>query len=99
TDCETRTCQGNACGLAFQPAGTLTSVQTPGDCQVNQCDGAGNIVQAPSNGDVPPDDGNQCTGEVCNNGSPAHPPEPIDAGCNQNGGAFCNGAGACVQCN
>ncbi len=48
---------------------------------------------------MPADDGNQCTGEVCSAGVPSHPAQPVDTACNQGGGAFCNGAGSCVQCN
>jgi hypothetical protein len=99
TDCTSRTCISNACGFAFQPAGTVTSSQVAGDCQVNQCDGAGNSMSVASNGDVPADDGIQCTAEVCNAGLPAHPAKPVNTACNQNGGAFCSAAGACVECN
>ena len=99
TDCQARSCTANACGLAFQPAGTVTSTQTQGDCQVNQCDGAGNVVSVASNGDVPADDGNACTSEVCNNGVPSHPAVPVNTPCSQGGGSFCSAAATCVQCN
>ena len=99
TDCRARSCSGNACGFTFQSAGTVTSMQTAGDCQVNQCDGAGNVVQANANGDVPADDGSQCTSDVCTNGAPAHPAKPLDTACNQNGGTLCSALGVCVECN
>ncbi len=99
TDCETRSCTANTCGFTFQPAGTVTSTQTPGDCKVNQCDGSGNIVAVTANGDVPADDGNQCTGEVCTAGVPSHPAVPVNTACNQGGGSFCSAVAICVQCN
>jgi hypothetical protein len=72
---------------------------TPGDCHTNQCDGSGNVVaNAVDNADVPADDGNQCTAEVCKAGAPAHPARSAGAACTQSGGSQCNGAGACVQC-
>jgi hypothetical protein len=99
TDCQTRSCTANTCGIAFQPAGTMTSVQTPGDCQVNQCDGAGNVRQAVANADVPADDGNQCTSDVCAAGAPSHPTKAVNTACNQNGGSVCSAFGACAECN
>src|SRR4029079_15045737 len=73
TDCQTRTCSANTCGISFAPPGTPTSSQAPGDCHQNQCDGSGNIVNAVDNSDLPADDGNQCTSEACNSGVPSHP--------------------------
>jgi hypothetical protein len=99
TDCQTRSCTGNSCGFSFQPAGTMTSAQTAGDCQVNQCDGAGNVIQSAANTDAPADDGNQCTSDVCVAGAPSHPAKAIDTACNQNGGSFCSAFGTCAECN
>ncbi len=97
TACRTRTCNANACGFSFAPAGTVTPTQTAGDCKENQCDGAGNIVGAAANGDVPVD-GNQCTDDVCNKGVASNPPAASGTACTQGGGSLCNGAGTCVQC-
>jgi hypothetical protein len=99
TECKTRTCNSNTCGTSFQPNGYVTPTQVAGDCKVRQCDGAGNFVQAISNGDIPADDGNQCTDEVCNAGTPSHPNKAANTTCNQNGGSFCSAVGTCVQCN
>ena len=65
------------CGFSFTAAGSVTASQTPGDCHANQCDGAGNITAAVDNTDVPADDGNPCTGEVCIAGVPSHPADRI----------------------
>jgi hypothetical protein len=98
TECSVRSCMSNTCGISNLPPGTPTSMQAPGDCKVNQCDGLGNVVVAADNTDLPPDDGNQCTLDVCTAGAPAHPASSPGAPCSQMGGAVCNGAGACVQC-
>ncbi len=97
-ECKTATCSANTCGFSFVPNGSLTPTQTTGDCQVNQCDGAGNVVQAVSNGDAP-NDNNDCTGNVCTNGVPSNPALAINTACGPGGASFCNGAGACVACN
>ncbi len=99
TECKTRTCNSGACGTNNTAAGTPTSAQTLGDCKVNQCDGAGNIVAVNASADAPADDGNQCTNEVCTSGVPSHPAKPMDSACNQNGGSFCTATGSCVGCN
>src|SRR5262249_44210849 len=44
TACATRTCTANVCGFSFAASGTSTMPQTAGDCQVQVCDGAGNVV-------------------------------------------------------
>ena len=97
TECHTRTCSGNTCGVNNVGAGTATLAQTANDCLKNQCDGAGNIVSATDTVDVPVDDGNQCTGETCVGSTPSHPNAAAGSACNQGGGTFCNGAGACVS--
>ena len=98
TECRTRTCTGGSCGVSYTPGGTAVTSQTAGDCHVNQCDGAGAITNAVNDADVPVD-GNQCTSDLCNSGAPSNPPAPVNTSCSQNGGAFCNGATACVACN
>src|SRR5439155_1136187 len=40
----------------------------------------------------------QCTNDVCTNGTPSNPPLAAGASCSQNGGTVCSGQGACVQC-
>lgn len=98
TDCHMRTCTSHTCGVNNVVSGTATSSQTGGDCRVNQCDGAGAIVNVADDSDVPADDGQQCTSDVCTSGAPSHPPLASGTTCSQGGGAVCNGAGACVEC-
>jgi hypothetical protein len=95
-ECQVASCNSNTCGFNNVAPGTVTTSQTPGDCKQGQCDGNGAIVQANFDTDVPADDGNQCTGEVCTTGSASHPPVAAGTACNQNGGTECNASGACV---
>ena len=97
TECQTRTCAASVCGVSFTAAGTATNAQATGDCKKNQCNGAGAIVSATDNSDVPVD-ANACTSDVCTNGAPSNPPTASGSACNQMGGVVCNGASVCVQC-
>ena len=96
-ECHWRTCTGGVCGTGYAVQGTPLAQQTPGDCRLAVCDGSGNTSQSPDNGDVPVD-GNDCTADQCTNGQPSNPPFGSGTPCSQNGGAVCNGGGACVQC-
>ena len=96
TECQTRTCTVGVCGVANAAAGTPTATQTAGDCKQNECDGAGAIVAANHDADLP-SDGFQCTSDVCAAGVPSNPPLAAGAVCTQNSGTMCDGAGACVS--
>ncbi len=89
TDCSTRTCLGNTCGNNFTASGTPTSAQTAGDCQQVQCNGSGGTMSVAFNTDLPPDEPNACTSEVCNAGVPEHPPVM--------NGTSCNDGNSCTQ--
>ncbi len=56
------------------PAGTPVAAQTGGDCLKSVCDGSGAISAVPDDADLPSDDGDDCTDDVCKSGVPAHPP-------------------------
>jgi hypothetical protein len=96
TECATRTCTAGVCGMNDVAAGTPTSMQTPGDCLVNQCDGAGNIVSVPDDSDTPPSS-NQCAGGTCKNGVLSTGNAAQGTACTQSGGALCDGQGNCTQ--
>ena len=98
TECQKRTCLNNVCGVAFTAAGTPTAAQTAGDCKQNQCNGAGAIVSANQNADVP-SDAFQCTADTCNGGVATFTPVASGTACNQNNGTLCDATGDCVQCN
>jgi hypothetical protein len=97
TACQTRTCSAGLCGFSYMPLGTFVSDPTPGDCQRDECNGAGVITSYAYNTDLPVD-GNTCTNDVCTTGAPSNPPVASGTACNQNGGTSCNGAGVCVGC-
>jgi hypothetical protein len=93
TECVTYTCTNGVCGATFTAAGTPVTNQTAGDCRQNVCNGSGAIVSAIDNTDLPLDDGNPCTQQVCNAGVPSYPNSPPGTPCP---GGMCNGAGVCV---
>lgn len=98
TFCRTIICDDGTCGSDDEPAGTALPAadQTDNDCQEVQCNGAGFPQGFADDDDLPLDDGNDCTEEVCNAGNPGHDDLPLDTPCN---GGVCDGAGACVECN
>lgn len=95
TECSSRTCVAQACGVASQPSGTQVTTQTAGDCHRNQCDGLGAVTSAVDDTDVPVD-GNPCTLDVCSSGVPSNPFAPQRTSCG--GAKMCDGNGACVDC-
>ena len=97
TECQTRTCAAGVCGVSNAASGKLVSMQTAGDCQVNQCDGNGAVQTVPDNADVPVD-GETCTKDLCTNGVPANPPEDVGTACSEGSGTQCDGAGKCAAC-
>lgn len=96
TECQTITCTDGLCGVTHVQSGVATTVQTSGDCQRTVCDGSGGTTTIPDNDDRP-DDENQCTENLCNEGEVDHSPLPMGTECKQNGGAICDGNGACVK--
>ena len=96
TECRTRTCVNNTCGVNNTAAGTRTQTQTAGDCRVSECDGQGNIASITDDSDLPVD-GNACTDDLCQAGSPSNPNLP--AGTNCGTGLLCSASGVCGQCN
>lgn len=71
--------------------------QTTGDCQELRCDGNGAVKV--SNIMDPFNDGIDCTEDTCVSGNPVHNDRPMNYGCNDNGGTYCDGNGLCVECN
>lgn len=99
TACTEKVCEEGMCGLAPLAAGTIVPDEdVPGDCQQAVCDAQGNVVTEDDDLD-PPDDGLDCTVEGCAMGAPTSGLAPIDTPCTQDEGAFCDGEGACVDCN
>ena len=90
-------CQGNSCVQDPTPEFTLTSNQVAENCLMEVCDGMGGTRQDEDPGD-PIDDMLECTADQCDMGTPINPALPVDDPC-AGGTMFCDGGGACVQCN
>ncbi len=99
TECNTPTCTSGTCGDNFKADGTALVMQTAGDCKVAQCNGTGGVKQAIDDNDLPMDDGNDCTNNVCNASMPEFPNSSVGTSCTDNGGTVCNNMGMCVECN
>jgi len=98
-ECQKRTCNSGVCGMTFVAANTVTQTQTAGDCQKQVCDGAGQIISVADNTDIPADDGNSCTSDICSGGVPSLLSNASGTICAVNGGSgFCDGNGSCLQC-
>jgi hypothetical protein len=97
TDCRTYICKmpAGTCEHMDQPDGTTTPNQTKNDCKKVVCDGMGGEKTVANPSDLPLDDGNDCTDDICNGDTPAHPDKAAGATC-ANG--FCDGMGKCVGC-
>jgi hypothetical protein len=95
TPCENWSCMMGMCSSTFSLMGTVVNDPTNGDCKANVCDGNGNVITSNDDTDVPPGDGNSCTNEGCNNGTPMTTNDPVGTTCP---GGTCNNMGICVEC-
>jgi hypothetical protein len=94
--CTLAVCEDGRCALADAPMASLAAEQPSGDCKVRRCDGKGASYEEADDGDVPADDENECTAELCSLGVPAHPPMPSGTPCGPAGTGKCDGKGACI---
>lgn len=94
-ECSQRTCVENVCGRANTDAGFALAEQVEGDCRVRECDGTGGVRVSNLDTDVPVD-GDECTLDVCTDGTPSNPPAPATTTCGD--GLTCDGSGSCVGC-
>jgi hypothetical protein len=95
--CRTRTCIDDVCGFANVADDTLVDDGDDENCQQLRCNGNGVGVPVNDDDDVLDDD-NDCTDDICEDGTPEN--EPLDAGDTCAGG-FCNGDQddpECVEC-
>jgi len=65
-------------------------------CDDEVCNGQGQCGHEAADGEGP-DDGNECTTDLCEGGEPVHEPAPVSTACTD-GGNVCNAAGDCVEC-
>lgn len=91
--CEQVACEDNLCVVSPRDADALVG-DGPGDCLALQCDGKGGGTPVPDDGDVP-DDGNDCTDDVCDDG-PKNLPLPAGTACN--GAMVCHADQTCQPC-
>lgn len=97
-------CTDDACDFAsgqcvYSP---LDGIPTPGapdelDCKRNECV-AGVDTTLVDDAELP-DDGNECTDDVCDAGVASNQPTVLDTPCGANGELLCDGAGTCGECN
>lgn len=72
--CRTRACVAGVCVYEDVADGAPEGEQTPGDCAMSVCDGAGGVQRVADPGDVP-DDGVACTVDACEGMTPVHTPQ------------------------
>ena len=89
--------QGLCAYIPLNGENTPGAAQTPGDCQVEVCVN-GVSIGSPDDSDLPTT-ATDCDEELCNSGVPSKPPLQLDAACGQGDTKYCNGTGACVECN
>ncbi len=77
------------------PDGPLAEAQTEGDCKSVVCS-SGVQTEIDDDSDVFVD-GNDCTDDLCNAGTPSNPNRAEGSSCG--GSLVCNNAGVCVGCN
>ncbi|HMY20048.1 MAG TPA: VCBS repeat-containing protein, partial [Polyangium sp.] len=80
-ECQMRTCINAMCGMMFTVANTPITTQTGSDCLTSVCDGQGHVISIADDLDIPQDDGNTCTSEMCVGGMPQHPGKADGATC------------------
>jgi len=94
--CSSTTCINHVCGTQFEPFGTPVTDQIVGNCRSNQCNGTGAIISVANDADLPASDGNDCTQDLCSNGTPTYQYSAAGTACN--GSGVCNGTGSCLEC-
>ncbi len=97
--CHTRVCGNqNTCGFSNAAAGTPAEADAVANCKKDVCDSTGGKTPVPDDTDLPIDDGNGCTDDICVSGTASHPTKADGTACTApNGGRICSGA-VCVQC-
>ena len=95
TECQTRTCEGNLCGVAFAASGKAIGAQMIGDCHRVICDGKGGLAEEVDDQDVP-EDSNPCTTDACADGVPSNAPVAFGSSCG--GTLTCDSSGHCTGC-
>ena len=107
-ECIVRTCTSHVCGtMNLGQTHTLTTGQTPGDCQKIVCNGAGGMTSADDATDLPTSSTVCLTSPACTGAplTPSFTPASMGTDCTADGVTnhdVCGGgtaAGLCVECN
>lgn len=100
-DCPTETascveasCEDGEC-ITSPLEGEIDSLQIAGDCKARICDGGDEPSEIADSSD-PPDDGNACTLDSCDQSTGVHEPAPAGTPCDA--GGFCTAAAECLPC-
>jgi len=96
--CYQATCDGGICSAIAVAVGTPTPDQSNGDCRKLTCDGKGSATNLPDNADYPPNK-DACHKGICTDGTPMQSLLLMNMPCAFDGGAVCDNAGNCVECN
>ncbi len=94
---------GNECNTGLCAHHECMLIATGGACdffgQTGVCEG-GVCVDADLCVPYPCTDQGDCVSDACNpsNGTCVYPPLPANTSCNDDGGAYCDGRGNCVEC-
>lgn len=100
TACVSYACTNNTCVPTYSP-GTVVSGANDGDCVALQCvDMMSDPQSLPLDSDVM-DDGNVCTSDSCNAGTPVHAPAGAGTACDDgaaSAGGQCDAGTTCVDC-
>jgi plastocyanin len=97
SECRAYHCSAGVCSSTDAAKGTTLSMQMAGDCKKATCDGKGQPTSVNDDSDIP-DDGHDCTTDLCKDGVPSHTAVAAMTACTEGGGKFCDGADHCVGC-
>lgn len=95
SECATHTCEAGQCVTTFTDARTPVAAQVSGDCKVDICDGAGNVVVEITEKDLPADE--ECRTFSCSEQGDVIPTN-LGAGELCGMGLSCDGNGSCSGC-
>jgi alpha-tubulin suppressor-like RCC1 family protein len=96
SSCLVAVCRDGHCGTTPALAGSAVVTQIAGDCLFAACDGEGKVVSRADPADLPADDGNPCTVEICSAKGAEHTPREAGSACGDD--EVCSAEGACVAC-
>lgn len=92
--CAVFTCVGQVC-TPKDTTGMPSTMQTPNDCKKNVCGADGKPASQADPLDLPADDGNACTDQVCVGDKPMSMPVAMGTVCNN---GTCDDKGNCFNC-